>query len=210
MYCTSCMKSVGDASFCPSCGKKTVAQLGDIYPHTPIIWYPIKTAVVLCIIAVALMAFGVYQNEPRVELQKTLAGCISLLFIAVPIAFIAGIIEVFKRKAFKRRMNEELDALKPKYRAGDRVRVSSKFAGTAKPEETGHSEEVIMDDVEPILGTVVEERGAIPVIEWDSGHYRVFRELMKIAAGDSFAVDKGRVYLKAFKGGMHTDYIRHA
>lgn len=83
------------------------------------------------------------------------------------------------------------------YKVGDRVRYSSDFPSTAKPEHTGYREPVILEQGKE--GTIAGfHSSGHPSVKWDAGTYRIFRDMKSTESGTTF-LDKGTVQLNAFQ-----------
>jgi len=91
------------------------------------------------------------------------------------------------------------------YEIGDRVRVTAQYRGILEVEVTGFHEETILEGGHE--GQIVAFAATgIPVVQWDSGDYRIFSDYAPSQAGLAY-LDKGSAQLQTFVSTIHPDHI---
>lgn len=89
------------------------------------------------------------------------------------------------------------------FRVGDRVRYTSKWPCVIKPEDTGLSKALILDQGKE--GEVVGFESGHPMVLWDAGSYRVFGG--HTSGPEHGFLDRGHVDCPAFKCSLNSDNV---
>ena len=90
------------------------------------------------------------------------------------------------------------------YASSDKVRIASR-AGTFKPAETGHFEEVEAaagktGAIHCFAASPVTGRAELAVVDWDSQEWQIWRS--------STGLSQDKVTLRGFRASVHLSYLR--
>lgn len=152
MYCKFCEKSAEEEPLCATCGKATIDKLGWWSTYSPVLVWPFATW---------LVGFGAYQ---LIIAFKPAIGpkLMHVLVFIMLIVFAKGVWATYCRRAFQTRIEVGTNASDV---AGDRLRDTNDSPGTVESQVSEYSDEIILDKVEPILGTEVASGARMPFIE---------------------------------------------
>jgi len=93
-----------------------------------------------------------------------------------------------------------------KFSKGDRVRYCRRdWPARYGSQQTGSSEGILVDYGKE--GTIVDSGRSMATVRWDSGSYRIYKDIVLDSSGKLQVVDKGYAHINSFTTQIHTSLI---
>jgi len=88
----------------------------------------------------------------------------------------------------------------------DRVRYCRRdWPARYGPQQTGFSDEILVDYGKE--GTIVDSGRSMATVRWDSGSYRIYKDIVLDSPGNLKVVDKGSANINSFTAQIRTSLI---